>query len=164
MSLANCVKEFWLKQIEKAGAAVAMEATRMKIFVLQSLTETVSSFCTHFLKANPGAEWDDLRLAMWDRYSDPSEKQLASIKLKHATQGSDETVQNYGDCIIELSEEAHEAQEPRSWIRQTQLRYISVDGLKDDNMVRKLMRQRPDGLTDAVDFVIMLLGEESLWK
>ena len=165
LSLANCVKEFsgerpeelksWLKQMEKAGAAVAMEATRMKILALQSLTEPASSFCTRFLKANADAEWDDLRQAMWDRYSDPAEKQLASIKLKHATQGSDETVQNYADRVIELSEEAYEAQELRSPILQTQLRDIFIDGLKDDNMVRKLMRQRPDGLADAVDFAIM---------
>ena len=164
MGLANCVKDFsgesseglkiWLKQMEKAGAAVAMEASRMKMLALQSLTEPASTFCTRYLKSNPGCDWADLKQAMWDRYSDPADKQLALLKLKRATQGSSESVQNFADRLIELAEDAYEAVELRSPILQKMLTDIFVDGLKDDYMVRKIIRQEPDTLTEAIDLAV----------
>ena len=77
--------------------------------------------------------------------------QYARQKLRRMVQTRGESVQNYYERIMTVAASAFGLAERKDRHVQQQLIEYFVDGLRDDNMVRKLIRQKPETLERALE-------------
>ena len=153
------VKRFkdWLQDIEKAAVSVFNEEDRVKSIALQTLSGQASEFAMRYVREHPNCNWTTLRDALKERYGDLTDSQYATMKLQRIHQKEGESVQSFADRILSLADEAYTNAEMAQPVVQRQLKDCFVDGIRDDRIARKLIRERPNTLNAAV---LLAIGEQ----
>ena len=140
----------WLRDIERAAAVVEADDARYRAFCLMTLRGPASDFLGRTLRQRPDVPWVALRNMLREQFSDTGDSLIAKQKLLRLRQNKEETIQNFAERLFSLAEEAYSAVDLPTNIVQRQLVEILTAGLKDDHIARKLLREQPADLTQAV--------------
>ena len=138
----------WIKSIEKYAVLVNADEDRKKLIAYQSSGGAVSGFIQRYMQANVAHKWAQMKAQLAVRFSDVTDNQMALSLLRQVRQKAGENIQNYAERILSLVEEAYDNQGGDAIERQ--LIDIFVDGLLNDQLKLKILRDQPDTLQGAV--------------
>lgn len=138
----------WIKSIEKYAVLVDADEDRKKLIAYQSSGGAVSGFIQGYMQANVAHTWAQMKVQLAVRFSDVTDNQMALSLLRQVRQKAGENIQNYAERILSLAEEAYNNQGGGAIERQ--LIDIFVDGLLNDQLKMKILRDQPDTLQGAV--------------
>ena len=138
----------WIRSIEKYSLLVGAPDNRKKMTAYQQSTGAVSGFIQRYMVANPQNTWDQMKEQLSVRFSDVTDAQMALSLLRQTRQKSGETIHNYAERILSLAEDTYNNQGGDAVERQ--LIDIFVDGLTNDQLKMKILRDQPDTLQAAV--------------
>ena len=159
-SLAKTIRDYsgegsrhfhdWVKDIEKAGITLNADDQRYKSLVLQTLRGSAGDFVTRLIRVQPNITWPSIRQALYDQYSDINDTQLAIQKLRRLTQNAGESIQNFAMRIMVLADDTYAGHDTNNPLIQSALIETLVDGVRDNGVARKLIRENPDKFEKAV--------------
>lgn len=138
----------WIRSIEKYATLVNVPDPRKKLIAYQSSSGAVSGFIHRYMQANPHNTWAQLKQQLAVRFSDVTDSQTALSMLRSVRQKPGENIQVYAERILSLAEIAYDNQGGDAIERQ--LIDILVDGLTNDQLKIKILRDEPDTLQGAV--------------
>lgn len=138
----------WIKTIEKYAVLVNAPDERKKLFAYQSSGGAVSGFIQRYIAANPDNNWQQLKEQLAVRFSDVTDSQMALSLLRSVKQKPAENIQLFAERILSLAEEAYQNQGGQAVERQ--LIDIFVDGLTNDQLKLKILRDQPPTLQGAI--------------
>lgn len=138
----------WIKSIEKYATLIGAADARKRLIAYQSSSGAVSGFINRYIQANPNNTWDQLKAQLAVRFSDVTDAQMALSLLRSVRQKQGENIQVYAERILSLAEAAYDNQGGNAVERQ--LIDIFVDGMTNDQLKMKLLRDQPDTLQGAI--------------
>ena len=141
----------WSRGMERASVMLQADDERMRVLTLQTLSGQALEYATRVIKDNPGITWTDLKDKLHAHYRDLSDILYARQSLKHINQQKCESVQNFYDRLLALAEESYTNAELQSTIVQQQLVELFTDGLTNDKIAKKLIKQNPEKLPAALE-------------
>lgn len=140
----------WVKDMERIGIQVEADAGRMRSLALQTLNGYAGDFMLRFLKEKQNPSWDEIKKALSDRFCDQSDVECARQLLAKLKQHRGEDVKNFEERILSMAEEAFPGENLATPLVQSRLLDVFVDGLRDESVMRKIIRERPKTLDQAV--------------
>jgi hypothetical protein len=72
----------WLREMEKFERIIQGDAVRMRIFAIQTLTGIAGDYLRRMLQQHPNANWDQIKDAIVNRFSDLADQNYAIKKLR----------------------------------------------------------------------------------
>ena len=138
----------WVKSIEKYAVLTNLDNDKIKRVAYQASRGPVSEFIRRYQDANQQASWDQLKGELSTRFSEVTDAQHAVMLLRKVRQKPGETVQVYAERLLTLSEDAFPGQQGPA-IQRQQID-IFVDGLTEDHMKLKVLRENPATLDAAI--------------
>lgn len=138
----------WVKSIEKYATLVNIPDDRKKLIAYQSSTGAVSGFIHRYMQANQHQPWNHLKQQLAVRFSDVMDAQMALSLLRNCKQRPGENIHIFAERLLSLAEEAYNNQGGEAVERQ--LIDIFVDGLTNDQLKLKILRDHPDTLQAAI--------------
>ena len=138
----------WVKSIEKYATLVNIPDDRKKLIAYQSSTGAVSGFIHRYMQANQHQPWAHLKQQLAVRFSDVMDAQMALSLLRNCKQKPGESIHVFAERLLSLAEEAYNNQGGEAIERQ--LIDIFVDGLTNDQLKLKILRDHPDTLQAAI--------------
>ena len=142
----------WLKEIEKARAIVNADDDRSRALVLQTVSGPAAEYVTRMINEKENITWEELKGKLSEYYNDLADVQYARQQLRRIAQRSGESIQNYHERIMLTASNAFGPSEISDKHVETQLIDFFIDGLRDDSLVRRLLRKAPKTLADAFKF------------
>lgn len=140
----------WLSDINRLRTQLSADDSRTRVLCLQTLTGPPVEFVTRLIQASPDISWTTLKKELSNRYNDMADLQFARQTLRRQTQKQGESVQNYFESLLTAAKNAYVGEDIDDRFIQAQLTEIFIDGLRDDHIARKLIRQRPEKLERAL--------------
>ena len=151
----------WLKSIEKYAILTQLGEDQRKLVAYQASKGAVSDFIKRYLQDHPRRTWQQLQEEIILRFSEVTDPQHALMLLRKVRQKEGESVQVYAERIMSLAEDAFGGQGMQNQAIQDQLIGFFTDGLSQDFMKMKVMRDNPRNFQAAVD---VSLTEQNLRK
>lgn len=139
----------WFKDMELVALQVGADAERMKQLALHTLSGDAKTFIGHYLGEHPTPTWDEIKTAMRDRFSDSADVRQAQQELKKIRQKKGENVRNFSERLRTAAEDAYPGKDLADPIIEGRLLEIYTDGLREDRLVRKIIRAKPTTLAGA---------------
>ena len=143
------VKNFreWIKSIEKYSVLTGVDDAHRKLIAYQKSGGAVSGFIEHYMTQNLNHNSSQMKAQLAVRFSDVTDGQMALSLLRQCKQMVGESIHNYAERILSLAETAYNYQggDPIEW----QLIDIFVDGLNNDQLKMKILRDQPATLQGA---------------
>lgn len=144
----------WIKDLERVGTIVNADDDRYKAFALQTLKGSAADFLSRILKLHPRLTWRELKQILVQQYSDTADSQMAKSKLRRLAQKKGETIQNFAERIFHLADEAYIGHNMSDPLIQNVLVDTLIEGVASDAISRKLIRDRPNSLDNALAIAI----------
>ena len=119
---------------------------------VQTLAGPAADYATRMIQENKEMTWEGLKKKLEDHYNGTADVQFARQQLRRLTQRADESIQNYYERIMLIASNAFGASEISDKHVEVQLIDFFVDGLRDDHLVRRLLRKSPKTLDEAFKF------------
>ena len=138
----------WIKSIEKYSMLTGVDDARRKLIAYQTSGGAVSGFIERYMTQNPNHNWGQMKAQLAVRFSDVTDGQMALSLLRQCKQKGGESIHNYAERILSLAEMAYDNQGGDPIERQ--LIDIFVDGLNNDQLKMKILRDQPATLQGAV--------------
>ena len=138
----------WIKSIEKYSMLTGVDDARRKLIAYQTSGGAVSGFIERYMTQNPNHNWGQMKAQLAVRFSDVTDGQMALSLLRQCKQNVGESIHNYAERILSLAETAYDNQGGDPIERQ--LIDIFVDGLNNDQLKMKILRDQPATLQGAV--------------
>lgn len=138
----------WIKSIEKYSTLTGTPPDRTRLVAYQSSVGPVSDFLKRYLEANGDHGWDRIKHELRLRFGEVVDSQHALLLLRRVKQKQGESIQVYAERLLALGEDAFEGQGPE--VIQRQLIGYFIDGLLQDFMKMKVMRENPNTFNDAL--------------
>ena len=151
----------WIKSIEKYAILTQLGEDQRKLVAYQASKGAVSDFIKRYLQDHPRRTWQQLQEEKILRFSEVTVQQHALMLLRKVRQREGESVQVYAERIMSLAEDAFGGQGMQNQAIQDQLIGFFTDGLSQDFMKMKVMRDNPRNFQAAVD---VSLTEQNLRK
>ena len=142
----------WVTDIERTITQLGGDDSRGITLALQTLSGPAAEFATREVNANEGITWKQLKKKLGDRYNDMSDTAFAKQKLRRIVQGKSESIQNFYERLMTAARSAFDNDKLKDEYVQQQLVEYFLDGLTDDNMVRKLIRKKPTKMAKALEY------------
>ena len=114
----------------------------------QSSLGAVSGFIQRYMASNPRNTLQHLKEQLAVRFSEVTDRQMALSLLRNVKQKQGENIQLFAERILSLAKEAYQNQGGDAIERQ--LIEIFVDGLIQDHLKLKILRDQPDTLQGAI--------------
>ncbi|ESO98605.1 hypothetical protein LOTGIDRAFT_174140 [Lottia gigantea] len=137
----------WTRSIEKYSILASITGDRMKLIAYQTSKGVVSNFIRRYLDANGEATWGELKNELSARFAKVTDLQYALALLRKCKQNTGENVQCFGVRLLVLASEAYSVS---SLEVERQLVGFFIDGLKENYLKMKIIRENPTTLQDAV--------------
>ena len=141
----------WSRAMERASVMLQADDDRMRVLTLQTLSGQAAEYAARVIKDSPEITWSDLKDKLRVRYSDTADMLYARQSLKQTKQQKRESVQNFYDRLLALAEESYTNADLQSTIVQQQLVDLFTDGLTNDKIAKKLIKQNPEKLPAALE-------------
>ena len=142
----------WVKEIERMRAAVSADDDRSRALALQTLSGSAADYATRLIQENDDITWEELKKKLGEHYNDLADVQYARQQLRRLTQRPGESIQNYYERIMQIASNAFGSTEITDKHVEPQLIDFFIDGLRDDGLVKRLLRKSPKTLADAFKF------------
>ena len=139
----------WVKSIEKYAVLTNCDNDRIKRVAYQSSRGPVSDFIRRYQDNHPNHTWNQMKEELTSRFSEVVDQQHAYMLLRKVHQKLGETVQVYAERLITLAEEAFPG--PDGPVIQRQLIDIFLDGLSEDHLKMKILRENLATLEAAIE-------------
>ena len=159
-SLANQVRAFsgdgsqnlrnWIRDMNKVYIALDQHGPSIKTIALRTLKDSAADFGTRLIEADAALTWEGMRTQFYERYSDLIDHQLAIQSLRRIKQNTGEGLQAYAERITQLGNEGYKPADLAHNIIQVQLKDHFIDGLRDKEMARHLLRKSVKTLDEAL--------------
>ena len=148
----------WIRNLEKYALLVGADDETRKRIAYQTSKGGVSDFLHRYMRDHPQSTWDEVREELADRFSEVRDRQHALALLRASKQKPRETVQLYAERIRSLAEDAFPPvaagnREARAAVDR-QLVEILTDGLREDSLKRKILRENPVTFNAAVTVAV----------
>ena len=140
----------WAHDMEKNLTQLGNDDAIARALVLQTLTGPAADFATREIRNDSDITWLELRRKLDSRYNDMADSAFARQKLRRMGQSRSESVQNYFERLMKHARHAYGDSQLKDPLVQQQLVEIFLEGLGDDNMVRRLIRLKPTTLEAAL--------------
>ena len=127
---------------------MGVDDARRKLIAYQTSGGAVSGFIEHYMTQNPNHNWGQMKAQLAVRFADVTDGQMALSLLRQCKQKVGESIYNYAERILSLAETAYDNQGGDPIERQ--LIDICVDGLNNDQLKMKILRDQPATLQGAV--------------
>ena len=144
----------WLKAMEQLQVTLQATDGRMRFITLQTLTGPAVEYVTGIINNTPNISWDTLKQLLRDHFTDLSDVLYARKTLKGLKQHSGESVQNFMQRVRGLAEEGYPGHDLKQNLLQEKLVDFFLDGLECNDMVKQLLRLRPETLDQALELAI----------
>ena len=146
----------WIKSLEKYSLLVgnSPESDSLKSYALHSAEGPVSDYLVRFLKTNATCPWKDVLRELRARFGDIADSQHGMQVLRSSKQKPGETVQVYAERMVGLAEQAWPDESLAAPLIQRQMIDIFIDGLQDNQIARKVLRESPATVADAVKLAV----------
>lgn len=151
----------WIKEVEKYCMLLNLGDDDKKAVAFQSSRGSVSDFLKRRGEDLPGETWAQLKIELARRFAEITDAQYAFTVLKSVRQKANESVQMYSEKLIGLAEEAFVGQDMSSDCIDKLLIGFFVDGLQQNSLKYKLLRENPATLGAAIETA---LKEENLMR
>ena len=140
----------WLKDIERVATALHGDDERLIALALQTVRGTAADYMSRVLGDTPGVSWDALKALFKAQFSEDSDSHIAMLKLRRIHQLKGEGIQAFGERIQSQGEAAYPNENKDNPIIQMTLVEALVDGVSDNEVAKKLIRERPTTLKRAL--------------
>lgn len=140
----------WTKDLERGRRIIEGNDERMRAWALETVNGPAADFLARLVTANPNITWAEIKQNMAARFSDHADAQFALQKLRRMKQGTGETIQTFAERILSQAEDAYPGEDLNEALIQAQLKETLIDGIKEDAIARKLIRDRPDTFERAI--------------
>ncbi|ESP03278.1 hypothetical protein LOTGIDRAFT_171625 [Lottia gigantea] len=147
----------WTRSIEKYAVLASIPNDRMKLIAYQTSKGVVSNFIRRYLDTHPAADWPTLKDELSARFAEVTDAQHAFALLRKVKQNHNENVQFFGERLLVLASEAYSG--TSSLEIERQLVGFFVDGLKENYLKLKILRENPKTLQLAVT---LAMSEQNL--
>ena len=141
-------KEFkdWIKGIEKYAILTRITPENIRMIAYQASKGPVSDFLKRHLAAHPDHDWNTIKTELTSRFAEVTDHQYALSLLRKVKQRQGESIQVYAERLLALAEDAFNDVAAAD----EQLVGFFVDGLSQDYMKMKVMRDNPATLQAAI--------------
>ena len=144
----------WIKSIDKYALIKGLNDEKTKMVSYQTATGPISDFIFRFLNKNNNCTWVDLKTELTSKFSDYNDSQHAMNLLRHIKQNLGENIHMYAERLIQIAKDAFKGNNGDDLINSTlvqrQLIDYFVDGLIDDSLKIKVIRDAPVKLSAAI--------------
>lgn len=145
----------WIKGLEKYIMVIgADKETSMKSAVLQSSDGPVSEFLLRYYQNSPESTWTEVFAQLKSRFCDIIDTQHALQVLRTTKQKPGETAQVYAERLIGVAEQAWPDADLNEALISRQLTDAFVDGLTDNAVARRVLRDNPATFNEAVQVAV----------
>ena len=134
----------WIKDMKRVRVTMGADEEQTRLVALST-----QEFLTREIQEEPNLAWDEINVKMTARFSDLADTQYALQALKRIKQKEGENIQAFQERMLELAEEAFPPNEIRQQIIQRQLVDIFIDGVRDNHVAKRLIRNSPATLQAA---------------
>ena len=154
----------WIKDVEGHVQAVGGGDKERIAIASQSAGGVIADFLFRFQNDHDVAAgpltWDVVRTELSARFGDVVDAGHAMSKLRSMSQKVSESVTVFGERILDVAQDAFPNEDLANPLIGRQLVDIFIDGLIEDPVAKKLMRENPADLPAAV---ILAQGETRLY-
>ena len=140
----------WVRDVERVGTALEADNERYRALALQSLKGPAADYLSRILKTNQWLGWNQIKQRLAAQYSDQGDAHIALQKLRRLTQQKSESVQNFGERVLAMAEDAYPNEDLLNPFIQTILIETLTDGVIEDSTARRIIRDRPNTFARAL--------------
>lgn len=133
----------WLTDVERIGQAVGANDEVYRLMCLETLKGPALDQFTRLMVARPQMPWADIVVALRQRYFDEADSHIALQKLNRLRQRKGESTMVFIERVRALAEEAYHGQDLAQGHIQTSMTGALINGILDDGVARRLIRDRP---------------------
>ena len=137
--------------MKKASTLVDDDDDRLRSLALETLQGSAADFLSRKIKAKPNITFSEIKKIMTEQYSDLADAQLALCQLRKMKHRSNENVQNFAERLFALCDDAFPRDDTNAVHIQKQSVETFIDGVKENSIAHKLLRERPTKLGNAVE-------------
>ena len=140
----------WIKCIEKQAMLDNLNDERVKRLAFRTSRGAVSDFIQRFLTEHQDRNWAQLKAELTTRFAEVSDQMHAFTLLRSVKQNAGESVQIYAERLLALGKDSFPDGTDAQTIER-QLVGFFVDGLSQDYLKMKLLRENPNTFNAAVN-------------
>ena len=149
----------WVKSIEKYLLVINGDKESMKTFALQSSEGSVSDFLLRYYQDHPACDWAEVHGELKSRFAEVLDTQHALQILRMTRQKTGETIPVYAERLIRAADDVWPDADMQDPLVEQQMVGIFTDGLLDNAVARKVIREGPADFQAAVQ---LAMKEEKL--
>ena len=143
----------WIKCIEKQALLENLDDEGIKRLTFRSSRDAFSDFVQRFLQEHPAENWQALKRELATRFSEVTDQMHAFTLLRTVKQKLTENIQIYAERLLSLGRDSFPPGADRRTIAN-QLIGFFINGLCQDSLKMKLMRDNPDNFQNAVKIAL----------
>ena len=142
----------WIKNIEKYAILTNADDNQHKLIAYQSSAGTVSDFIQRYMRDHAQATWGDLKTDLAQRFAEVTDSQHAFMLLQKLKQNPGESVQIFAERLLNLAEDAYVGLGVNRNFPAVERQLVGffIDGLAYDYLKKRIMRENPQTLANAV--------------
>lgn len=144
----------WIKSMDKYILIVGGDKDSMKTFALQSSEGAVADFLLRYYQDNPDCRWKTVYEQLRARFGEIVDAQHALQLLRSTKQRTGETSPIFAERLLRAAEDAWPGQDLNTPLIEQQMVGIFTDGLTDNAVARKVMREGPEDFKGAVQIAM----------
>lgn len=149
----------WIKDIERYALIHKCDDEQKQLLTFQTSSGPVADYVKRYLEGGQGRTFEGLKAALAAGFSDITDVSHALSLLSKCRQKPGQNIQLYANEMQNFVNEAYDPQKVKDQIVQQQLVEFFTDGLREDGIRLKIMRERPKTFDKAVD---LAMGEQNL--
>ena len=142
----------WIKHVEKFCLlqGIGDDAKTKMLITYQASEGPVSDFIERFLASGQEVTFDEFKDELKARFGGVSDESQSMVQLRKMRQKQNETVQAFGERLIQVAQEAFPDADLDNPIITRQLIEFFIDGMIHNGIAKKLIREGPKSFHDAV--------------
>ena len=114
-------------------------------------TGHVSDYILRLLTIPPVPNWQQLKTALFERFSEITDSHIQLLRISNITQFESENIQEFAERILSQCEESYKGLEQHTTLIDHQSVGIFINGLYNDNLRQTLIRANPIKFQQAVE-------------
>ena len=144
----------WVKSIEKYLMVVGGDKESMKTFALQSSEGSVSDFLLRYYQEKTDCNWADIFGELKSRFGEVVDSQHALQMMRSTRQKTGESIAVYAERLLRTADDVWPDSDLKDPLIEQQMVGVFTDGLIDNGVARKVMRENCEEFKTAVQIAM----------
>ena len=150
----------WIKSIERNSMAVNDNDQCRVRLALQSSRGIVAEFIHRYQRDEPGANWGALKDELGSRFGEVQDEGHSLSILRRMKQSSHESPTIFAERILDIAADSFPGEDLDNRIIANQLIEVFIDGLRDAQVSRRVMRGLKDKPNKTLDIAVRIARDE----